>query len=74
MEYDYDEMLESEDYINYEYDSLPSTSLSRQSSYTIVKSSDLEKLRNNIIAECGEFTCLSTEEATLVLIQYQWNM
>lgn len=74
MDYEYDDEIDGEDYINYEYDSLPNTNLSRQTSYSIIKSSDLEKLRNNLIQECEEFTCLSKEEANIVLIQFQWNM
>lgn len=42
--------------------------------YNIIKRSDLHKLRNSLIEECEEFTCLSRNEAILVLVQYQWNI
>ena len=73
MEDDY-YTYDNREYMNEDEDSFPIHSLERQTSYAIVKSTDLEKLRNNIIGECIDFTCLSQEEATIVLIQYQWNM
>jgi hypothetical protein len=40
----------------------------------MLKSSDIEKLRKMIIEEAVEYTSLSREEATVVLIQYNWNI
>jgi ariadne-1 len=69
----YDE-IGSDYYNEYQYESFPGISLTRQTSYSIVKASDLEKLRSILIQECEEFTCLDREEATILLISYQWNM
>jgi ariadne-1 len=70
----YEDEIGSDYYTEYQYDSIPTISLTRQTSYSIVKASDLEKLRKNLIQECEEFTCLDREEATILLISYQWNM
>jgi ariadne-1 len=70
---DYDYYYEENNYGEEDYQYTINT-LERQNSYQVVKNTDIEKLRNNIILECCEFTCLSIEEATIVLIQYQWNM
>ena len=48
--------------------------LHRDNSYMMLKSSDIEKLRTMIIEEAVEYTSLSREEATVVLIQYNWNI
>ena len=48
--------------------------LARSDSYVIVKSRDLEAVRNQLIAECSEFICMDPEDAILVLIQYEWNI
>jgi ariadne-1 len=69
MEYDID--YNPEDYYNeIEYD-IP---LGRQSSYTVIKATELEKIRNNLISDVSEFTCLSAEDASLILINNQWNI
>jgi ariadne-1 len=72
---DYYEYENEYGYYSEQVDNL-SLSLTRQSSggYNIVKNSDLESIRNKIINECQEFTCLSHDEATIVLIQFQWNL
>lgn len=64
-------------YSDYGYDDTYSdyhNPLQRENSYMILKSYDIEKLRNKIIEEAIEFTSLSREEATIVLIHYQWNI
>jgi ariadne-1 len=47
--------------------------LYRASSYTILKTTDIEKIRNQLIENAAEFCSLTKEEATIVLINYQWN-
>jgi len=72
---DYEEnSYDGGEYNNNYYDSLAANCFERQTSYTPLKSTDLAKMRICIIEECVEFTCLSNEEATIILIQYQWNM
>jgi len=71
IDYNYDE------YYDYQYESGINdyhNNLQRENSYMILKSSDIEKLKSRIIEEAREFTSLSKEEATVVLIQYQWNI
>ena len=65
--YDSNEYFDNDEYAD-------DFALCRQNSYTIIKTSDIEKLRNNIISEVCEFICLSPEETILVLIHYQWNV
>ncbi len=47
---------------------------SRSLSYQVIKTIDLNKLRDQIIKEAMEYLCLSRDETTTVLINYQWNM
>lgn len=74
MDLNYYDEIGSEDYTEYQYDSMPTLTLTRQTSYSIIRAEDLEKLRNNLIQECEEYTCLDRDEATLLLISFQWNM
>lgn len=43
-------------------------------SYTIVQLHEMENLRNKLIKDCMEFTYTTKEEATLIMINFQWNI
>ena len=47
---------------------------SRSLSYQVIRTVDLHKVREQLINEAMEFLCLSKDETTLVMINYQWNM
>ena len=51
--------------------------LTRSTSYSVLKGQELEEiedLRNILIKEASDFTCLNRDEAVLVLIYFKWNV
>lgn len=71
-DYDYNEYI---DYTNdYDMSEVNVNKLERELSYSILRPSDIDKLRTRIVEDFMEFTSLPKEEATIALIFFQWNI
>lgn len=72
-EYDYQCEIEEENVDN-DVDKLLLGKKAYSTSYSIVKHEEMETLRNNIIAECSDFTYTNKEESISILMYFQWNL
>lgn len=75
IEYEPDE-LDPIDENNDEYDLEKYIQMKKQysKSYTILQLDEMENLRNKLVKDCMEFTYTTKEEATLIMISFEWNI